>query len=225
MSKATQVAWNALRITVALVAAGLLWTPGARGNPLTLTLHEDGYADEVVTGTSPSVFYTGSFGAFSANVVGSVTLSSPTALDLSSGNISTATGGTLVITVTEAGMMDPSGMTEWFQQFVGTFIPGPGISVSSTDSVDGIMLSTLSCTSTPCSEKHTTDLGAITGPFTLTETITIVSTGANSFSLDQNLIGRRLFSTAGEPGSLVLLGLGLLALAAFGRRRKGLDAR
>lgn len=179
------------------------------------------YADEVVTGTSPSIFYTGSFGTFSANVVGGVTLSSPTALDLSSGSISTATGGTLVITLTEDGVMDPTGMTEWLQQFVGTFIPGAGISVSSIDSVDGALLSTLTCTATPCSRAKMTDMSSgISGPYTMTEVITIVSKGANSFSLDQNLVGRALVTAVAEPGSLLLLAIGLLALRAIGARRR-----
>jgi hypothetical protein len=113
----------------------------------------------------------------------------------------------------------PVGATSWLQQFVGSFIAGPGVSVSSADFVNGIALPVLTCSSTPCAQVNTKLIGGLTGPYDLTEVITIVSTGVNIFSLDESMVGSGTVRTVAEPISLVLLGAGLIAMAAIRRRR------
>jgi hypothetical protein len=111
-------------------------------------------------------------------------------------------------------------MTSWLQQFVGSFNPSPGVTVSSADYVNGIALPVLVCTSTPCALAATTPVNGLTAPYDLTEVITIVSTGANIFSLDESLTGTGTIGSAPEPISLALLGIGLIAMGAIRRHRR-----
>ena len=55
----------------------------------------------------------------------------------------------------------------------------------------------------------------LTGPYTLRQIITIVSTGENLFSLDQRLVGTgQTLLLVPQPAPLALLGVGLIAFAA-----------
>jgi hypothetical protein len=148
------------------------------------------------------------------------TATSAPALDLSSVDISSSAGGTLVITLSADGYMAPVGSAGWLTQFSGNFISGAAtvtlqtyLDNSNTLLATTTLLSTLTATTTPFALSEF--VGATTvSPYALTEVLTITTTGAAHVSLDASL------TDAPEPASLAILGSALAGLGTLARRRK-----
>jgi hypothetical protein len=211
-----------------LASAPLLVTSAANANPnanpFDLQISEAGDTPVTVTGTTPFVMFAGSYGTFSVNVNAGTATISPS-IDLLSGEVSTSTAGTLTITLSETGLLAPSGLTNWWTEFSGSYdVSGSSVALSSyVDSTDtmfgtGTALSTLSSSTQPFALQEVAAADISATPFAMTEILTIDSAGAGQFSLDGSL------DAVPAPASLTLFGTALLGLGAFGlfRRRKQL---
>jgi hypothetical protein len=156
------------------------------------------------------------------NFTSAVEIGSTTAtpsVDLASIDVSSSSGGTLVVTFSANDFTTPTGAANWLSQFSGNFPFGSATVTQQTylDTTNtllgtGTALATLTSATTPFGLTSVND-AATSGPFAITEVFTITTLGAAQVSLDGSVV------YAPEPASLALLGAGMLGLAAFSRRR------
>jgi hypothetical protein len=147
------------------------------------------------------------------------------AIDLSSVDIVSSAGGTLIITLSAKDFTNAIGARNWLTQFSGNFVSGAAtVSLATyldnTDTLFGIgtALSVLTDTATPFALSNIHAASVTSSPFALTEVLTITTTGAAHVSLDGSI------TDAPEPASIAVLGAGLVGIGAVSRRRKAATA-
>ena len=159
-------------------------------------------------------------GNFTVTNVGTKLLN-PDYIDLSTFDVSSGSGGTLVITLTGSGFTTPTGTTNFLTQFTGN-VSLPGTATASAVSyIDNSHIVNNAGCAVGCTLLSSVALGSsaiasgtTTDPFALTEVITVNTTGASRLSLDASV------TSVPEPMSLALLGTTLLGFGLIRRQQK-----
>jgi PEP-CTERM motif len=205
-----------LPLVTASVAIALASSPAYAG--LEIQLQSDGHTYSQ-SGTSPLTM-TQPIGNFTTTVNVGTATNTP-ALDLSSVDISSSTGGTLVVSLSGNDFTSPQGAAIWLSQFSGNFATGLATVTLQTylDNSNRLLgtatlLSTLSASTTPFSLSDFVTASA-EGPFAVTEVLTITTTGPALLSLDASVGDAPI----PEPASMTLLGSSVIGLFMAARRK------
>ncbi|WP_081432856.1 PEP-CTERM sorting domain-containing protein [Acidiphilium cryptum] len=211
--------------SVFIIGASLGALSVAQAGVISLGLQESGVNGGAITteatGSGGAIF-SGSYGSFSLNELtasgapGAATNFSSTAL-----NTSTSTGGTLFVYATETGLTGPLGQYNMLSGLTENFYSGAINAVTETtyantsDATYGLSTELASATFTSTGTNDTVAMTPdFTGPYSITAVYKVVSTGTGEASSTVSM------TDVPEPGSLVLLGTGLLALGFVIRKRQ-----
>lgn len=200
-------------VTVAIACAA---SPAHAGLEIKLQSAGNTYSE---TGGSP-LTVTRSIGNFTTTVNTGVSGTDPTSLDLSSFNMSSSAGGTLIVTLSADGFTTPVGAANWLSQFSGNSFQGSADVTLQTYLASALMgTDTLLGTLTTSTSNSTfglsnTNFATTVDPFALTEVLTIVTPGASRLSMDASVVN------VPEPASLTLLGSAMIGIGALARRKR-----
>jgi hypothetical protein len=136
-------------------------------------------------------------------------------IDLSSLDLTSTLGGTLTISLTETGFAAKPGGAWFHSAITGNFFNSQATLNSYLDT-GNIAFGTGTLLASNLVDNATGDVfePSIAGPYSMTEIVTVDAGPHSMTSLDAMVID------APEPGSLSLLGAGLLALTMVARRRR-----
>ncbi len=192
---------------------------------LGIELMEAGYATYStgpVSGDSLSV--STPFGTFSRNFELNSIVTDPLSLDLLSYNVSTSTAGTLTIIASASGLDTPA-FPGFISQFSGNFTGAVtsltlNTYLSSSNTLfdmTGTLLGSLIGTGTSFGTSVGSDATA-SGPFAITEVMTITTSGQATLSLDGSIASAPEIDAGSGLAAIALL-LGVLGLVGERRRR------
>ena len=221
-------------LTAALVAAPLLWASAANALLITITGGESPTFPPVfqtlASGGSPLILPStaccGATNSFlvSADATGTPPLASGS-LDTNTIDVNSTAAGTLTLWVTEQGLTSPSGNVKFTSGLTSNAINGAISSVTlstffnpanTVAPPNGTALDSASFTGLGTQTLSTTD-NVGSGPYSLVEVFTIVATGVGNTNLTIDLTSA---AVTPEPGSLAVLGAGLVGLGVVGSLRR-----
>ncbi len=170
-----------------------------------------------------------SVGNFTSNNIGTQ-LFSPDYIDLATFDLSSRSGGTLIITLTGTGFTTPVGASSYLTQFTGNVANGTATVTAQSYLDNSDTLNNPGC-AVGCTLLSSVNLGGSAtgsavsdGSFALTEVITITTQGNTQLSLDASVSNTSSGNGGGgtgtsvpEPMSLALLGTGLAGIGLIRR--------
>ena len=212
---------------ISTLALPLLWSVSAQAVPmLELRLSEIGYTTETFAGTNGLALFADSYGTFivvSATGTGTPLGMPVSLIDLSSVQVSSATGGTLQLALTETGLTsDTAGAAAGFLSAIGGTL-GLGNALTYQTYIDAsnaafgtaqALANTTFSGSIPFSGRSVNAGNPGNGLFSETEIFTLVADPSTTTSFDGRL------NEVPEPVSMAVLGVGLLGLGLARRRSK-----
>lgn len=168
----------------------------------------------------------GTVGAWTVNVASALSKGVGFELDITTQQTSSASAGTLTIEVSDTGFGASAGAVTFLMNGAYT-LPGSGGSVTysayqsnsdalfATDNLIGTIAGTVlsGASNTAVSGTASGTILGLTSPFSLTQVVTVTHNAAGTSSGDSEL-------RVPEPGTLGLLGVGLMLLGFVGRFRK-----
>jgi hypothetical protein len=195
---------------------------------LGIQLSESGFITSTLTGATDPLVLVQPFGTFGVNAEINTVNDSPLLLDLSSVNISTSTPGVLTVEASVSDLTSPVGLQHFISELTGHLTFGSGGTVSLAAYIDdsntlfgtATLLDSSGLLSSPFSFTGSGSAN-LTSPFSLTEVLTIHSTGLSAFSIDAS-------TTAVVPEAstwaMMMLGFAGLGFAAFRKTRSAISA-
>ena len=207
---------NLLRHTISAGALAIALTVASQAHAnLIITINGSQVANDP---TNTSAVFVGPVAPFNINIVAGTGVNaffgSGELLDVSSNNTSNG-AGSLKIQITETNLTLGSGSFVFNLDFTGTLTGLTATRSIFLDAANGVNAETTLLGSTTSGNLVVSSLPqSLSGLFSLTEEIDLTATAAgNSLSVDDKV-------SVPEPGSLALLGAGLVGFGWFARRRR-----